>query len=71
VQEKVVIDQKHPPGWDRERVHRVLDHYEAQSDEAAVMEDDAAYERTTHAAMAVPVDLVPVARGLIAKGKAE
>ena len=30
-----------PPGWDEERVRRVLDHYEAQSEEEAVAEDEA------------------------------
>ena len=59
-----------PPGWDEERVRRVLEHYEAQSDEAAVAEDEAAYESTTHTTMEVPVDLVPVVRELIAKRRA-
>ena len=31
-----------PPGWDEERVHRVLAHYENQSEEEAVAEDEAA-----------------------------
>ena len=39
---------KYPVGWDEERVRRVLEHYEAQSDEEAVAEDEAAYEATTH-----------------------
>ena len=59
-----------PPGWDEERVRRVLEHYEAQSDEAAVAEDEAAYESTTHTTMEVPVDLVPAVRELIAKRRA-
>ena len=42
-------------------------HYEAQSDEEAVAEDEAAYESTTHTAMEIPVDLVPTVRELIAK----
>ena len=53
---------RYPVGWDEERVRRVLEHYEAQSDEEAVAEDEAAYEATTHTAMEVPVDLVPVVR---------
>jgi hypothetical protein len=60
-------ESKYPPGWDEERVRRVLRHYEAQSDEEAVAEDEAAYEATTHTAMDVPVELVPVIRELIAK----
>jgi hypothetical protein len=60
---------KFPPGWDEARVRRVLEHYEAQSDEEAVAEDEAAFEEPTHTAMEVPVDLVPVVRELIAKRK--
>jgi len=56
-----------PPGWDEARVRRLLEHYEAQSDEEAVAEDEAAFEVTTHTAMMVPVDLVPAVRELIAK----
>ncbi len=33
-----------PPGWDEEQVLRVVRHYEAQSDEEAVDEDEAAFE---------------------------
>jgi hypothetical protein len=60
----------YPEGWDAERVRRILEHYEAQSDEEAVAEDEAAYETTTHTAMEVPVDLVPAVRELIAKRRA-
>jgi hypothetical protein len=57
----------YPLGWDAERVRRVLEYYEAQSDEEAVAEDEEAYEATTHTAMAVPVELVPLVRELISK----
>jgi hypothetical protein len=60
---------KFPPGWDEERVRRVLDHYENQSDEEAVAEDEAAFESPTHTAMEVPVDLVPKIREMIARRK--
>ena len=56
-----------PQGWDEDRVQRVLEHYEAQSDEEAVAEDEAAYESTTHTVMEIPVDLVPQVRELLAK----
>ncbi len=58
-----------PPGWDEERVRKVLEHYENQSDEEAVAEDEAAFEGTTHTTMEVPIDLVPTVRELIAKRK--
>jgi hypothetical protein len=59
-----------PPGWDEERVRRLLDHYEAQTDDEAVAEDEAAWDSTTHTTMEVPVDLVPEIRDLIAKRRA-
>lgn len=58
---------KYPAGWDEARVQRVLAHYEQQSDDEAVAEDEAAYESTTHTAMEVPVDLVPAVRELLAR----
>jgi hypothetical protein len=61
---------RYPAGWDEERVRRVLEHYEGQTDDEAVAEDEAAYEATTQTAMTVPVDLVPVVRELIAKRRA-
>jgi hypothetical protein len=61
---------KYPAGWDEARVKRVLAHYEQQSDDEAVAEDEAAYECTTHTTMKVPVDLVPAVRELLAKRRA-
>ena len=61
---------RYPDAWDAERVRRVLEHYEAQSCEEAVAEDEASYEATTHTAMEVPVDLVPAVRELIARRRA-
>ena len=64
------MSTKHfPAGWDEGRARRVLDHYETQSDEEAVAEDEAAYESTTHTAIEVPVDLVAEVRELLAKHK--
>ena len=58
-----------PPGWDEERVRRVLEHYENQTDEQAVAEDEAAYETTTHTVVEIPVELLPAVRELLAKRK--
>ncbi len=58
---------KFPPGWDEERVRRVLAHYEMQSEEEAVAEDEAAFEDPDQAMMEVPRELVPAVRELIAK----
>lgn len=56
-----------PPNWDEERVRRVLAHYEHQSEDEAVAEDEAAYENVTQTFMEVPVELVPAIRDLLAK----
>ena len=60
-------ENRFPPGWNEERVRRVLGHYESQTDEEAVAEDEASFEETTHTAMEVPVELVPAVRDLIGK----
>ena len=60
---------KFPPGWDLERVKRVLSHYESQSEEEAVAEDEAAFETPGQTIMEVPSELVPEIRKLIAKHK--
>ncbi len=62
-----VHKQHFPPGWDQERVQRVLDHYENQTEDEAVAEDEAAYESKGQTVMIVPSDLVPAIRQLIAQ----
>ena len=59
-----------PRGWDEERVRRVLAHYEQQTEEEAVAEDEAAFEDRTQTVMEVPKELVPAIGELIAKRKA-
>jgi hypothetical protein len=58
---------KFPPGWDEERVRKVLAHYEEQTEDEAVAEDEAALEASTQTVMEVPQELVPAIRELIAK----
>jgi hypothetical protein len=61
------MGERFPPGWDRDRVQRVLDHYDAQPEDAALAEDLAASQAPGQTAMVVPTDLVPAIRELIAK----
>lgn len=61
---------KFPPGWNAERVKRVLEHYEAQSEDEAVAEDEAVNEMPGQTIMEVPTDIVPAVRELIAKRNA-
>ena len=58
---------KFPEGWDDAPVKRVLEHYETQSEEQAVAEDEAAAEQRDQTLMEVPNELVPAVRQLIAK----
>ncbi len=60
---------KFPPGWNEERVRRVLAYYEQQTEEEAVAEDEATFEDSTQAVVEVPRELVPAIRELIAKHK--
>lgn len=60
-------EQRFPPGWNEKRVQEVLAHYEQQTEEEAVAEDEAAIENSTETFMEVPHELVPTIRELIAK----
>jgi hypothetical protein len=48
-----------PVGWDEARVRRVLEHYEGQTEDEAVAEDEAAFESRGQTVMVVPKRLVP------------
>ena len=55
-----------PEGWDEDKIRQVLAHYEGQSEEDAVAEDEAS-GNSHETVMSVPHDLVPKVRELIAK----
>jgi hypothetical protein len=61
---------KFPKGWDEKRVGVVLAHYEKQTEEDAMAEDEDAFRNRTRTAMEVPTQLVSKIRELIAKNKA-
>jgi len=58
-----------PPGWDEDRVRRVISYYDQQYEEEAVAEDEAAFESSTETFIEVPNELLPAVRELIAKHK--
>jgi hypothetical protein len=58
-----------PPGWDESRVKKVLEHYEGQTEDDALLEDELAYEDQTQTVIEVPVELLPAIRELIARHK--
>ena len=56
-----------PPGWDNERVAKVLAHYESQTEDEALAEDEAAFSTNGQTFMEVPTELVPAVRELVAR----
>ena len=59
--------QRFPQGWSEERVRKVLEDYESQTEEEAVAEDEAALEDLDCTVMEIPVELVPAVRELLGK----
>jgi hypothetical protein len=59
-------NQTFPPGWE-ERVRAVLAHYESQSEDEQFAEIEAAREAECITMMAVPTELVPEVRALLAR----
>jgi hypothetical protein len=59
-------ETKLPMGWDDAKLRRVLAHYVAQTEDDALIEDEAGVQ-STETVMAVPHELVSEVRELIAK----
>jgi hypothetical protein len=57
----------YPPGWDEARVGEVLTHYETQTEDEQFAEIEAAREAEDITLMAVPTELVPQVRALLAR----
>jgi hypothetical protein len=55
-----------PDGWGEQKVRRTLAHYQEQTEDEALAEDEAGME-SSETVMKVPRDLVPKVRELIAK----
>jgi hypothetical protein len=63
-------EQDFPAGWDEERVKRIISHYDGLSEDELVVEDEkAAAEQTGQTVIAVPDDLLPAIRNLLASHK--
>jgi len=59
--------QKFPPGWDEQRAGEVLAHYENQTEDEQFAEIEAAREAKGTVMIAVPTELAPEVRALIAR----
>ena len=61
------MKSKYPPGWNQDRVKRLLEHYEQQTEEEAIAEDEASFEDKDCSYIEIPNKLIPSVRELIAK----
>ncbi len=50
--------QRYPAGWDEERIRKLADHYDNQSEDEQVAEHDAAARAKGQTVMVVPTELV-------------
>ncbi|MGH8602748.1 MAG: hypothetical protein ACREXR_08255, partial [Gammaproteobacteria bacterium] len=55
------------PGWDEERVRQVIAHYDGQTEDEQFAEIEAAREAEDVTLIAVPTELVPDVRALLAQ----
>src|SRR5262245_31762286 len=59
--------QKLPTGWDEKRLREVIAHYENQNEDEQAAEIAAAHKAKNVTFMAVPTELVPEVRALLAR----
>jgi hypothetical protein len=58
---------KFPADWNERKVRKILKHYEAQTENEAIAEDEASFELKDQTVMVVPKRLVPEITKLIGK----
>ena len=59
--------QKFPPGWDEKRVKELIAHYENQTEDEEFADIEAARAAEDITLMAIPTELVPEVRALLAR----
>jgi hypothetical protein len=67
VEERKMKKQVFPPGWDEERVRKVITHYDNQTEAEELAEFEAAFHDPGQTMMLVPAELVPRIAQLIAQ----
>ncbi|MHB1422976.1 MAG: hypothetical protein ACYC3I_07240 [Gemmataceae bacterium] len=60
-------EQRFPKGWNEERVKKLIAELDARTEEEWVASDEAEHAAESITMMAVPTDLVPEVRALIAR----
>ncbi len=59
--------QTYPAGWDEERIRKLAEHYDSQTEDEQVAEHEAAFRAEGQTVMVVPTELVPEIVKLITK----
>jgi len=59
--------QKLPRGWTEERIRKLAEHYDHQTEDDQVAEHEAAFQAEGQTVMVVPTELVPEIVKLIGK----
>jgi hypothetical protein len=62
-----VNQEKFPPGWDADRVRRLIASYDALDEEQHVAEDEAAQEQPSQTTVVVPIEFMPAIRQMFAQ----
>jgi hypothetical protein len=60
-------NQRFPPGWDEQRIKELIAHYENQTEDEEFADIEAARKAKDITLMAIPTDLVPEVRALLAR----
>ncbi len=60
-------EQAFPPGWDEKRVKELIAHYENQTEDEEFADIEAARAAEDVTLMAIPTELVPEVRELLAR----
>ncbi len=59
---------KFPPNWDDKRIRKVIAHYEQQTEDEAIAEDEVAFGGySAQTVIEIPQELIPIVRELIAR----
>jgi len=56
-----------PPGWDEDRVQRLIARYDDLDEDRQVAEDEAAQEQPNQTTVVVPVEFMPAIRQMFAQ----
>jgi hypothetical protein len=62
-----MTEQTFPPGWDEKRIEELIAHHENQTEDEEFAEIEAARAAEDVTLMAIPTELVPEVRALLAR----